>query len=190
MENLFKYISKREKLNDQFLLLDESKGFNPAKKLIEKISKDFEDNDGNFIEQFQTTGFDARMWELFLFMFFKENDFEILNDKDRPDFHLKKDDFEFFVEATTSNEKEGDIYTKEFIKSAIEKKDLKIQQELIDYYVIRMGSVLYTKLNKKYWELDWVKGKPLVFAISPFHNYLAKFLPDAKINYLLLTLWT
>ena len=35
--------------------------------------------------------------------------------------------------------------------------------------------------KKKYWELEWVKGKPLVLAITPAHNYLANFLPDAKI---------
>ena len=46
---------------------------------------------------------------------------------------------------------------------------------------MRMGSVLLSKINKKYWELDWVKGKPLVLAITPAHNYIAGFLPDAKI---------
>lgn len=43
------------------------------------------------------------------------------------------------------------------------------------------GASFFSKLNKKYWELQWVKGKSLVFAISPFHNYLAKFLPHSKI---------
>jgi hypothetical protein len=32
----------------------------------------YEDPDGNFIEQFQTTGFDARLWELYLFAMFCE----------------------------------------------------------------------------------------------------------------------
>jgi len=32
----------------------------------------YEDVDGNFIEQFQTTGFDARIWELYLFAAFRE----------------------------------------------------------------------------------------------------------------------
>jgi hypothetical protein len=27
----------------------------------------YEDADGNFVEQFQTTGFNARLWELYLF---------------------------------------------------------------------------------------------------------------------------
>lgn len=181
MKNIFKHIDAKEKLNEHFLLLDEFKAFNPAKKLIEEIAAEFEDKDGNFIQQFQTSGFDARMWELFLFKFFKTNEFEILNDVDRPDFHLVKDGFEFFVEASTSNEKKDDVYTKEFITEALENNNIQIQNELIDYYVIRMGSVLFSKLNKKYWELEWMHGKALVFAISPFHDYLAKFLPNSKI---------
>ncbi len=44
-----------------------------------------------------------------------------------------------------------------------------------------MGSVLISKLNKEYWKLNWVKDKPLVIAITPSHNYLASFLPDAKL---------
>lgn len=76
MKNLFVHVDAKEKLNEDFLLLDEFKGLNPAKKLIEEIAAEFEDKDGNFIQQFQTSGFDARMWELFLFKFFKTNDFK------------------------------------------------------------------------------------------------------------------
>lgn len=37
---------------------------------------------------------------------------------------------------------------------------------------IRFGSALYSKLNrtKPYWELDHVKGHPLVFAVADFHE--------------------
>lgn len=181
MQDLFKHIAAKEKLDKDFLLVDEFKGFRPAKLIIEEIASEFEDKDGNFIQQFQTTGFDSRLWELFLFSLFKENGFEIRNDYDRPDFHLKKSETELFVEASISNEKTDDIYTEEFIKEALELKDINIQNELTDYYTMRLGSVLYSKLNKKYWELDWVKGKPLILAITPFHNYIADFLPDSKI---------
>jgi hypothetical protein len=114
-------------------------------------------------------------------MLFKEMDFEVLFDHDRPDFQLKKRETEVFVEASISNEKSDDLYSEEFIKEAIELNDIEIQNELIEYYIIRMGSVLFSKLNKNYWELEWVKEKPLILAITPFHNYLANFLPDAKI---------
>jgi hypothetical protein len=181
MKDLFKHKAEREKLDKDYLLLDEFKGFQPAKKLIEVVVSEIDDKDGNFIQQFQTTGFDARLWELFLYSLFKENEFEILSDCDRPDFHLKKMQTELFVEASVSNEKVDDIYSAEFIKEALALNDIAIQNELVDYYIIRLGSVLFSKLNKKYWELAWVTGKPLVLAITPFHNYIADFLPDSKI---------
>jgi len=181
MQDLFKHIEPKEKLDKNFLLLDEFKGFKPAKEILEEIAYGFEDNDGNFIQQFQTTGFDSRLWELFLFALFMENDFEILTEYNRPDFHLRKMETELFVEASVSNEKSDDIYTEDFIKEALKLNDIEIQNELIDYYVMRLGSVLFSKLNKRYWDLDWVSSKALVIAITPFHNYIANFLPDSKI---------
>jgi hypothetical protein len=85
------------------------------------------------------------------------------------------------LRLASPQKKKDDVFSKEFIDASKAKNDLVVQQNLIEYYVIRMGSVLYSKLNKKYWELDWVKGKPLVLAITPAHNYLAPFLPDAKL---------
>lgn len=181
MKEIFKPVVAKEKLSYLFKLVDEFKPMDAAKEQIKSIAEEFEDKDGNFIEQFQTTGFDARLWELFLFKLFKENGFNIVNEHEMPDFQLKAGDLDVFVEASISNEKEGDKYSKDFIKQALKENNLGIQKELIDYYVIRMGSVLYSKLKKTYWNLDWVKGKPLVFATSPFHNHLAKFLPDAKL---------
>lgn len=181
MNDIFTHIVPEEKLSNLFICLDKSKILNPAKEIIKSIAEEIQDKDGNFVEQFQTTGFDARLWEMFLFKFFQENNFEFVNEKNRPDFHLRKEIIDFFVEASISNEKEGDKYGKNYIQKAIKENDLAIQKELVEYYVVRMGSVLFSKLQKKYWELDWVKNKPLIIAISPFHNYIAKFLPDAKI---------
>jgi hypothetical protein len=35
---------------------------------------------------------------------------------------------------------------------------------------LKFGSALFSKLKKAYWNLDHVKGKPLVFAIADFHD--------------------
>ena len=181
MNDIYKQIVTDDKLNDKFKLLSQSKLFDPAKKIIENIAKLMADKDGNFIQQLQSDGFDARIWEIYLFILFKEIGFAQSDKYDRPDFHLYKNEVEVFVEASLSAEKADDIFSKEFIEEAKAKNDLVVQQQLIDYYIIRMGSVLFSKLNKKYWELDWVKGKPLILAITPAHNYLASFLPDAKL---------
>lgn len=181
MEDIYKRTVSEDKLNKKFKLLTESALFDPAKQIIENICFLIKDQDGNFIKDFQSTGFDARLWEIYLFVFLYENQFQFINDHDRPDFHVKKKNCDFFIEASLSAEKLEEKYSEEFIRGSIKKMDLVIQKDITDYYIIRLGSVLFSKLNKKYWELDWVKNKPLVFAITPSHNFLANFLPDAKL---------
>ncbi|HWB26300.1 MAG TPA: hypothetical protein VG738_12505 [Chitinophagaceae bacterium] len=181
MKDIYKRVVKEGKINSKYRLLTESSLFDPAKNIIQNISSLMPDKDGNFIQQFQSDGFDARLWEIYVYIFLKENDFTFLDDVDRPDFHVKKNGLDLFIEASLSSEKEEDLYSKNFIEEAIARHDLDVQQRLIDYYIMRMGSVLFSKLQKRYWELEWVKDKPLVIAITPAHNFIANFLPDAKI---------
>lgn len=181
MKDIFKPIVSEDKLNPVFELLRTGKQLDPAKLLIEEITSEMEDNDGNFIQQFQTTGFLSRLWEIYLYKFFTENGFSFDITNNRPDFYVNKNGIDFFIEASLSNEVGDDKFTREYIEEASKNNILEVQTELIEHYVMRMGSVLYSKLQKKYWELEWVKGKPLVLAITPAHNYMAKFLPDAKI---------
>jgi hypothetical protein len=50
---------------------------------------------------------------------------------------------------------------------------------------IRFGSPLFSKLQKRYWELAHVKGLPLVFAIADFHDDQSMmWTSTALINYL------
>ncbi len=181
MKDIFVSKIKEENLHPLFKILRDHKPMEPAKLMIEEITSEMEEQDGNFIQQFQTTGFLPRIWEIYLFKFLQENGFNFIEEKNRPDFHIEKNGKEFFIEASLSNEVEDDKFSRKDIEKAIKNKDEKIEKDLIDHYIIRMGSVLYSKLCKKYWELDWVQGKPLVLAITPAHNYLANFLPDAKI---------
>ena len=57
MKNLFEKI-KSKSLNDNFLKLCDQNKFYPARLTISDICKRFKNKDGNFIEQFQTNGFD------------------------------------------------------------------------------------------------------------------------------------
>ena len=179
--NLFQIITKESEQSLQFQSLNTLKAFSPAKNTIDEICKPLADKDGNFVQQFQTTGFYQRLWEIFLHSFFLENSFEIFNQYDRPDFQLKKSGIEFYVEACSSNPAPNDRFTNEFIEASIKAKDKEAEQDLKDYYTIKIGSILFSKLTKKYWELDWVKSKPLVLALMPSHNRLANFLPDYKV---------
>lgn len=190
MEDIFASLKDEKELHNKFVLLNNCELFEPAKNLISQIASEMSDEDGNFVEQFQTQGFEGRLWELFLNKFLLENDFEVVP-MERPDFKIEKNGIEIFVEASTSNPSDGDKYNNEFIQESIDKKDINVQNELVDYYVVKLGSVLYSKVNKKYWEIEEVKDKPLVLAITPCHNYLSIFLPDSKIiEYLYGVRWT
>ncbi len=179
--DLFKSITKETEQNPQWQTLNYHKGFSPAKNLLDEICQSITDKDGNFVQQFQTTGFYQRLWEIFLHSFFLENNFQIVYQYDRPDFQLKKNEIALFIEACSSNPAPNDKFTNEFIEAAIKAKDKQSEQDIKDYYTIKIGSILFTKLQKKYWDLDWVKSKPFLLALMPSHNKLANFFPDYKV---------
>src|ERR1700761_1978043 len=69
-----------------FVTLLRDISFVPARQLISEIMPHYEDVDGNFVEQFQTTGFDARLWELYLHSYLVEEQLFLSREFDRPDF--------------------------------------------------------------------------------------------------------
>lgn len=135
------------------------RGYSPALDLLVEMMHYFEDADGNFVQQFQSTGFDARLWELYLYALFTEFGYGFNREHAAPDFHCQGLLGEFFVEATTVN------------PSAVTPTlDDSTRQEYFEHYVpIKFGSALFTKLKKRYWELPHVAGRPLVLAVQDFH---------------------
>lgn len=63
----------------------------------------FEDVDGNFVEQFQTTAFDARFSELYLFALLTEQQMIFDRSHHAPDFVCEGLDGDLFVESVTVN---------------------------------------------------------------------------------------
>ena len=63
---LFEPVVEESKLHPSFLQLKDQPGAICSREMLENIYQDFVDPDGNFLEQFQTTGFDARFLELYL----------------------------------------------------------------------------------------------------------------------------
>ncbi|WP_454622003.1 hypothetical protein [Bradyrhizobium cenepequi] len=59
-----------ERLHPTFRVLTSEERYSPARDLIAAMMRFHENADGNFVEQFQTTGFDPRLWELHLFATF------------------------------------------------------------------------------------------------------------------------
>jgi hypothetical protein len=154
------------RLNPAFLRLSQGEGFSPARVLIEEMMHFFEDVDGNFVEQFQTTAFDARFSELYLFALLTEQRMIFDRSYHAPDFVCEGIDGDLFVESATVNpSRRGDIV----IEPPVPSGGPELKRYLADYMPIKWGGPLFDKLRKRYWELDYVRGKPIVFAIQDFH---------------------
>ena len=151
-----------------FRQVAEGRGHRPARSLIEVLMRWYEDRDGNFIEQFQSTGFDARIWELYLWATFVSLGNEVTMPKPSPDFIARGLDGTFAVEATTLNPSIGPDGKVVETPRPTKPEDLQAYAE--NYLPIRYAGPLTSKLAKRYWEQPSVAGMPLVFAIQDFHD--------------------
>ncbi|XMB47138.1 hypothetical protein QQ999_14525 [Pseudomonas fluorescens] len=167
--DLFKIIVTEQKIHPFFRRLCEEPSFSSAKGIIGEMMPHYVDIDGNFVEQFQSAGFDARIWELYLNSYLIEEGFEFDRSHYAPDFNVNKYGHKVCIEATIVGRKKpmgedearipAENYTKE-----------QILEKSIDEMPIKFGSPLYTKLQKKYWLHEHVQGHPLVIAIADFHD--------------------
>jgi len=149
----------RERMATAFRLLLEERGYTPARGILDAMTYYFDDPDGNFVQQFQTTGFDARCWELYLYAAFTELGYAFDRQCAAPDLHCVGPEGDFFVEATTVNPS----------NTLPEVTEDNREQYFSEYVPMKFGSALRSKLVKRYWELPHVQGKPLVLAIQDFH---------------------
>lgn len=134
-----------------------------AKNIIEPMMRWYEDADGNFIEQFQTTGFKQRIWELYLFAMLIENDVVLEPGEAIPDFVCQSFYGRFCVEATTVNP----TVTRGVVESIpVPSSKAELEDIQRNYYPIKFGSALFSKLRKQYWLKESCVGKPLIFAIT------------------------
>jgi hypothetical protein len=95
-------IVPRPKLNPMFELVAKSGSYSPARGMIKEVFGCYEDHDGNFVEQLQTTGFDSRIWELYLYAFLIESGFSLQRGVS-PDFVVSKGETTIAIEAVTAN---------------------------------------------------------------------------------------
>jgi hypothetical protein len=187
-QRLFEYIVPLDRIHPAVASIRTFPGSESTRLMLEEVFETFDDADGNFVEQFQTTAFDARIFELFLHAYFRDVEFHVVRPKERPDFLLTRDGLTVAVEATTSNPPQGKA--KQSVESLVgeehlnvprrpgrddllyelpEKKREELMRRQEHEFPIRLGSALYSKLSKRYWELPVVQGKPFVLAIEAFH---------------------
>lgn len=164
--DVFKPVVPVEQLNHAFLRLAQGEGFSPARALIDEMMHFFEDVDGNFVEQFQSTAFDARFSELYLFALLTEQRMIFDRSYHAPDFVCEGMGGDLFVESVTVNaSRRGNI----IVEPEVPSDPQELKRYLTDYMPIKWGGPLWDKLKRSYWDLDHVTGKPIVFAIQDFH---------------------
>lgn len=177
---LFKPVVPAEKLHKLFKVIRTSSASECTREMLARVFRTFEDPDGNFIEQFQTTGFDQRYFEIFLYAYFSRSGFKVDRSHEFPDFLLTRDGLEVAVEATTVNPSRGGV-----LKELGRRIEDLSPEELADYgrheLAIRFGGPLFSKLKKRYWEHPHCKDKPLVLTIEAFHDPHALHMTDAPL---------
>lgn len=166
--DLFAPIQGVEVLHPAFRYLRDGVNQRAARELLRELSRWIPDLDGNLARDFQTTGYSARVWELYLSVAFREMNFSIHYEHAVPDFHLIKGDHTVFVEATTVNAQDPMAVAVGLGPPPGPPDDFwsYIEQEM----PLKFGSPLHSKMKKRYWEKEHVKGHPLVLAIADFHD--------------------
>ncbi|MBI4256871.1 hypothetical protein HY626_02330 [Candidatus Uhrbacteria bacterium] len=161
---IFRQAVPNERLHPIFVGLRDYDGHSPAKGIIQEVAYAFVDLDGNFVQQFQSDGFNARLWELFMFAYLHEELFVIGDKTAFPDYECIKGATPIYIECVTVNPSpELDI---DWIPSTPAQIEMLHQ----DYLPVKFGSPLFSKLQRKYWNEPHVKGNPLIFAIHDFHK--------------------
>lgn len=170
--DLFEPITEPAKRHVLFERARTASGAEPGRIMANEVFATFADVDGNFVEQFQTSGFDARIYELYFHAYLARNHFVIDRSFARPDFIIDGPKGRAAVEVTTSIRERSFDFEKAL-------RDLKsftpeaLRQRMDHEIPIRLGGPLYDKLKKRYWELPQCNGIPLVLAIEPFFDTTA-----------------
>ena len=101
--DFFRPVVPERRLHPSFAHVMSSQAYSPARGLLTALMHYYQDPDGNFVEQFQTTGFDARTWELYIFATFTELGYAFDRAHVAPDFLCSGIEGELFIEAVTVN---------------------------------------------------------------------------------------
>lgn len=171
--DLFSTIVPQDKLHRAFQMLQSLDHWLPARGIMTEMMKHYVDIDGNFVEQFQTTAFDSRIWELYLYAALLEMGLFVSKEHEAPDFEVRQRRRKVFIEAVIvgPSPKDPPMELDKFGAPALRSPDA-VRDLLKTRMPIRFGSALYSKLSrsKPYWELQHVKGNSLVFAVADFHE--------------------
>jgi len=168
-KRLFEPVVATERLHPSFAWMMNAEAACCVRGMLEDVYRDFDDPDGNFLEQFQTTGFDARFFEIYLFAYFSRSGYGVDRRHSNPDFLVTRGGLTAAVEATTVNPSTSGVL-KNHGKSIASLSPGEVREYTRNELAIRFGGPLFSKLGKRYWELPHCRDMPFVLAIEAFHD--------------------
>ncbi|QQE91095.1 hypothetical protein [Azotobacter chroococcum] len=122
--------------------------------------------DPNFMSDMQSSNFDSRLWELYLFACFREQGILVSQDVPSPDFKLTNGSLQGYVEAVTANpvERRSDSFPE--LRHAPEDK----VERMAGDAAARFARTLRSKIQRAYHEQPHVRGLPFALALADFHG--------------------
>lgn len=162
--DFFAPVAPADRRHAIFDLLMSQRRYSCAREIIQAMMRYHVDVDGNFVREFQSNGFEPRLWELYLFATFSELRYAADATQRVPDFVWTSPFGRFGIEATTIN--------------SPPEKQLKLPEdatELVRYcenYVpIKFSRTMRKKIKRKpaYWDLPHMQGLPFLLAVQDFH---------------------
>jgi hypothetical protein len=134
--------------------------------VINDWARGFEDRDGKFVQEFQTT-FNSSFWELYLFAMLKRFSLRVDFSTPRPDFHISSRNFN--IEAVIASHAMG--AEPEYDRSNVQRQlsvDLNVSNRQT---MLRLANSITSKHRKylsEYASLDHVRERPFVIAVNNF----------------------
>ncbi len=158
-------------LHEYYLRLRDHLARQPARRVFELISPWLVSSDPHLVKEFQQSQFDQRLWEIYLWVMFRNEGFDVEH-QTAPDLKVSLPDFQFTVEATTvAPSTSGPLAVHPEPETPQE-----LEAFLADYMPMKYGSPLVSKLNKidthgrHYWQMPGAENIPFVIAIADFHK--------------------
>lgn len=167
--SLFELVVDEKDAHPSFQGLRTQRGSEPTRWMMENVFQVFQDPDGNFVQQLQSTAFDSRFFELYLFAYLYYSGFDIDRTRPNPDFIVSRGGITAAIEATTVNPSTAGVLA-QLGKTINELSGAEILEYQRHELPLRFGSPLFSKLQKRYWELPHARDLPFVLAIEAFHD--------------------
>jgi hypothetical protein len=165
--------------------------------MVERVFREWPRRRSEFRQDFRRHGFSARLWELALFGYFSDRDYDVDTSHEAPDFVVARDDVVIAIEATTTNPPRNAIglapKAEREAMPHVPKDPGASEAELI----FQLGKALRRKIIPRgaaqtpYWESEHVRAHPFVIAVEAFHGETSLFHGDSGLaSYLFAFRWT